>query len=52
MENNCIQMAASAGYAVAYTFGPIYMHIIDCVQLYLASRILSFKASILSNSSA
>ena len=30
MENNLIQMAASASYAVAYTIG----HIIDCVQLY------------------
>ena len=34
MENNFIQMAASAGHAVAYTVGPIFKHIIDCVQLY------------------
>ena len=29
MENNFIQMAASAGHAVAYTIGPIFKHIID-----------------------
>ena len=46
MENNFIQMAVSAGHAVAYTICPIFKHIIDCVQL--ASRILSFKASIVS----
>ena len=34
MENNFIQMAASSGYAVAYTIGPIFKHIIDYVQLY------------------
>ena len=34
MENNCIQMAASNGHAVAYTIVPIFKHIIDCVQLY------------------
>ena len=33
-DNNFIQMAASAGQAVAYTIGPIFKHIIDCVQLY------------------
>ena len=32
MLNNFIQMAASAGYAVAYMIGPIFMHIIHCVQ--------------------
>ena len=32
MENNFIQMAASADHAVAYTIGPIHKHI-DCVQL-------------------
>ena len=37
MENNFIQMAASAGYAVAYTSGPILQHIIDCVQLYFTN---------------
>ena len=34
MENNFIQMAASAGHAVVYTIGPIFKHIIECVQLY------------------
>ena len=33
MKNNLVQMAASAGHAVAYTIGPIFKHI-DCVQLY------------------
>ena len=37
MENNFNQMAASAGYAVAYTIGPIFKYIIDCVQLYFAN---------------
>ena len=37
MENNFIQMAASAGHAVAYTIGLIFKHIIDCVQLYFTS---------------
>ena len=48
MENNFIQMAASAGHAVAYTIGPIFKNIIDCVQRIspMASLILSFKASI------
>ena len=30
MENNFNQM----GHAVAHTIGPIFKHIIDCVQLY------------------
>ena len=30
-------MAASAGRAVAYTIGPIFKHIIDCVQLYFTN---------------
>ena len=34
MENNFIQMAASAGHAEAYTIGKIFKHIIDCVQLH------------------
>ena len=34
MENNVIQMAASAGHAVAYTIGPVFKHIIECEQLY------------------
>ena len=37
MENNCIYMSASAGHAVAYTIGPIFNHIIDCVQLYFTN---------------
>ena len=37
MENNFIQMAASAGHAVAYTIGLIFKHIIDCVQLYFTN---------------
>ena len=37
MENNFIQMTASAGYAVAYTIGPIFKHIIECVQLYFTN---------------
>ena len=39
MENNFIQMAASAGHAVAYTVGPILKYIIDCVHLYCFSCI-------------
>ena len=34
MENNFIQMAVSAGHALAYTISPIFKYIIDCVQLY------------------
>ena len=34
IENNFIQMAASAGHALAYTMAQIFKHIIDCVQLY------------------
>ena len=37
MENNCIQMAAPADHAVAYTIGSIFKHIIDCVQLYFTN---------------
>ena len=37
MENNFIQMAASTGHAVVYTFGPIFQHIIDCVQPYFTN---------------
>ena len=37
MENNFIQMAASAGHAVAYTIAPIFKHITDCVQLYFTN---------------
>ena len=37
MENSFIQMATSAGHAVAYRIGPIFKHIIDCVQLCLTN---------------
>ena len=37
MGNNFIQMAASADHAVAYMIGPIFEHIIDCVQLYFTN---------------
>ena len=37
MENNFIQMAASAGLAVAHIIGPIFKHIIDSVQLYFTN---------------
>ena len=37
MENNFIQMTASAGHAVAYTIDPICKHIIDYVQLYFTN---------------
>ena len=37
MENNFIQIAASAAHVVAYTIGPIFKHIIDCVQLYFTN---------------
>ena len=37
MENNLIQMSESAGHAIAYIVGPIFKHIIDCVQLYFTN---------------
>ena len=37
MKNKFIQMAASAGYAVAYTIDLIFKHIIVCVQLYFTN---------------
>ena len=37
MENNFNQMAVAAGHAVAYTIGPSFKHIIDCVQLYFTN---------------
>ena len=40
MESNFIQMAVSAGHAVAYTIGSIFKHIIDCVPLYITNIIL------------
>ena len=45
MENNFIQMAASASHSVAYMIGPVFKHI-------MASRILFFKALIVSGLSA
>ena len=37
MANNFIQMTASADHAVTYTIGPIFKHVIDCVQLYFTN---------------
>ena len=37
MENKFIQMAPSAGHAVAYMIGIIFKHIIDCVYLYFTN---------------
>ena len=37
MANNFIQMADSAGHAVAYMIGPIFKQIIDYVQLYFTN---------------
>ena len=37
MEYTFIQMASSAGYAGAYTIGPILKNTIDCVQLYFTN---------------
>ena len=42
MKNNFIQMAASNGHAVVYTIGPIFKHIIDCVQLYFTNDFMNF----------
>ena len=39
IENNFIQMATSAGHAVAYTIAQTFKHIIDCVQLYFNNDI-------------
>ena len=44
MENHFIQMAASAGHVVAYTIGPTFKHIIDCVELYFTT---GFKNNVL-----
>ena len=55
MENNFIQMAASAGHAVVYSIGLIFEHIIDCAPLYITNGFtngLSFKASIVSGLAA
>ena len=37
MQNIFIQIVASAGHAVAYSIGPVFMHIIECVQLYFTN---------------
>ena len=37
MANNFIQMATSAGHAVAYTIRTIFKHFIDFGQLYLTN---------------
>ena len=36
-ENNFIQMIASAVHTVSNTIGPIFKHIMDCVQLYFTN---------------
>ena len=43
MQSNFIQMAASAGHGEAYTIGPIFKYIIDCVQLYFTNGITNIK---------
>ena len=42
MVNDFIQIANSAGHAVAYMIGPIFKHIIDCVQLYFTNGFTNF----------
>ena len=37
MENNFVQVANSAGHAVAYTIVSIFKHIFDYVQLYFTN---------------
>ena len=39
MENNFIPITVSAGQA--YTIGPIFKHIIDCVQLYFSNGLMN-----------
>ena len=41
MENNFIQMPASAGHILAFTVGPMCKHIIDCVQLYFTNGFMN-----------
>ena len=41
MENNFIQIAASAVHAVASTIDTIFKHIIDCVQLYFTNDFMN-----------
>ena len=45
MENNFIQMAASARHAIAYMIGPIFKHIIDCVKLYFTNGEIASSVS-------
>ena len=45
MENNFIQTAASAGHVVAYTIGPIFKRINDCVHLYFTNGFTSIILS-------
>ena len=57
MENNFIQMGALAGHAVAYMIGLIFKHRLCvnyrlCAAVFMASRILSLTASIVSGLSA
>ena len=47
MENNFIQMAASAEHAVAYMIGPIFKHIIDCMQLYCELMLMALHTHFL-----
>ena len=44
MENNFIQMFASAEHAVAYRIGLIFKHIINCVQLYFTNGFTNIDA--------
>ena len=37
MKNNFTKMAVSASRAVAYTLGPIFKRISDCVQMYFTN---------------
>ena len=46
MESNFIQMADSAGHAVAYTIGLIFKHIIDWVQLYFTNGFMNITPSL------
>ena len=46
MENNFIQMAVSAGHAVAYTIGSIFKLIIDYVQLFFTNGFTNIVLSV------
>ena len=43
-ESTFIQMAASAGHALAYTIRSSFKHIIDCVQLYFTNGFANIVA--------